>query len=328
MKHSLQAIRVGVFFALGLVLIYAVFSVIGDHDFGGERGYSLEARFGNVATLTEGTDVRMAGVRIGAVRSISLVEGTGQVVLMIRPDVSIPSDSTATIGVASLLGQNYVAITYGDATTATLQDGDRIEVIETADFNDIMRQVGDLGERFGSVADSFAGFGGDDMGSLFSNLNGLVTDNRERIDGIVANLETITRQLSAGEGTLGKLIADDSAYDELVAMVAEIQAAAADARTLIADAGTVLTDVREGGGTVGRLLYDDALANELEATMVNIRSFSEKLNSGEGTLGKLVTDDSLYRELQAMLQKADQALDAVGDSGPISAVGAAAGALF
>jgi phospholipid/cholesterol/gamma-HCH transport system substrate-binding protein len=52
------------------------------------------------------------------------------------------------------------------------------------------------------------------------------------------------------------------------------------------------------------------------------------LNSGEGTLGKLVTDDSLYIELQAMLNKADQALDSMGDSGPITAVGAVSGALF
>jgi phospholipid/cholesterol/gamma-HCH transport system substrate-binding protein len=59
-----------------------------------------------------------------------------------------------------------------------------------------------------------------------------------------------------------------------------------------------------------------------------MRAFSDKLNSGEGTLGKLVADDSLYLELRGMLNKADQALDSLGDSGPITAAGAVSGALF
>ncbi len=328
MKYSIQAIRVGVFFILGLVLIYAVFTVVGDRKFGEDRGYAIEAQFKDVRSLTEGTDVRMAGVRIGTVRRVSLQNGTGIVQLRIQPDIAIPSDSSATIAMSSLLGQNFLSIQYGSVDAPRLRDGERIQVLETADINDIMRQIGDLGERIGAVADSFAGFGGDDMDSLFANLNGLVTDNREQIGRIVDNLESITTQLSSGQGTLGKLINDDTAYNELVAMVEEIKAAATDARTMLADAGSILQDVRAGEGTVGKLLYDDSLANELAATIENIRSFSDKLNSGEGTLGKLVTDDSLYRELQAMLRKADQALDAVGDSGPLTAVGAAAGALF
>src|SRR5690606_25065559 len=107
-----------------------------------------------------------AGVRIGTVRRIGLVDGTGEVALTIHPDIVIPADSVASIGVASLLGQNYVAVDYG-ASPQRLKDGDQIEVIETADFNDIMRQIGDLGSRFGAVADSFSGFGGDDMDSHF-----------------------------------------------------------------------------------------------------------------------------------------------------------------
>lgn len=328
MKHSMQAVRVGIFFALGLVLIYAVFAVVGDRTFGEEEGYVLQAEFKDVRTLTAGTDVRMAGVRIGTVRQIGLLDGRGMVQLRIQPEVKIPEDSVASIGMSSLLGQNYLAVEYGTASSPHLKDGAQIEVRETADINDVMRQISDLGERFGAVADSFAGLGGGESGDLFSNLNGLVTDNRTQINQIVTNLEAITNQLSSGEGTLGKLIADDSAYNELVAMVEEIKAAATDARSMMADAGSILDDVRGGNGTVGRLLYDDTLANELDATVANIRAFSEKLNSGEGTLGKLVTDDSLYRELRAMLQKADQALDSVGDSGPISAVGSAAGALF
>lgn len=325
MQHSLQAARVGVFFVLGLALIYAVFTVIGNRSFREEPGYSLEATFKDLKTLTEGTDVRMAGVRIGSVESIDLVEGRGQARLRIQPDVRIPGDSVASIGIASLLGQNYISIEFGNSATPPLAGGDRIDVRESVDLNDIMRDLGELGAKFNTVADSFSG---EQMNSLFSNLNGLVTDNRRQINTIVDNIDEITTTLRAGEGTLGKLMTDDTAYTEMLAMVTEIKGAATDARALFEDAGSIMQDVKTGQGTLGQLLYDDRIAAELNTAVVNIRDFSEALNSGEGTLGKLVTDDSLYQELQAMLRKAEQALDSVGDAGPVTAVGAAAGVLF
>ena len=60
----------------------------------------------------------------------------------------------------------------------------------------------------------------------------------------------------------------------------------------------------------------------------NLRDISDKIAKGEGTLGKLLTDDSLYLSAQSTLKKADRAIDGLGDSGPITAVGAAANVLF
>lgn len=325
MQQSLQAVRVGIFFVLGLLLIYVVFTVIGNRPFDDEEGYSLQATFQDLKTLTVGTDVRMAGVRIGTVQDIELVEGKGRATLQINPEIRIPADSVAGIGIASLLGQNYISIEYGSSQAPALSDGEAIAVRESVDLNDIMRDIGELGAKFNSVADSFSG---DKMNSLFGNLNGMVIENREKIRTIVENLESITTTLKSGEGTLGKLMTDDTAYNELLTMVAEIKGAANEARSLFDEASGIMEDVKSGEGTLGQLLYDDTIATELNTAVVNIRDFSDKLNSGEGTLGKLVTDDSLYLELRAMLQKADQALDSVGDSGPITAVGAASGALF
>ena len=166
------------------------------------------------------------------------------------------------------------------------------------------------------------------MGELFSNLNGLVTDNRARFDNVMANLESITNKLDSSQGTLGKLINDDAMYDELLSVVSGLQSASSDMEVALGGAREIIDKVKAGEGTLGKLLVDDSIAAELQTTMANMREFSEKLNSGEGTLGKLVTDDTLYYELQSMLNKADQALDSMGDSGPITAVGAVSGALF
>lgn len=327
MNQTFQSIRVGIFFVLGIVLIYAVYSVIGSGDLASDKGYKVTAEFDNIRTLTPGSDVRMAGVFIGKVVSTELEGGRGQVTLSINPDVEIPADSVASIAMSSLLGQNYVSVAYGSGAD-TLTDGARIPTVEGADFNEILGEVKQLGERLNSLADGFSGLDGSGMGDLFSNLNALVTDNRARFDTVMANLEDLTTKLNNSEGTLGKLINEDGMYTELMSVVGDFRSASTDMRESLAGARDLLAKVEAGEGTLGRLLVDDTIATDLEATIANMKAFSEKLNSGEGTLGKLVTDDTLYVELRGMLNKADQALDSMGDSGPITAVGAISGALF
>lgn len=328
MNATFQSIRVGVFFVLGAVLIYAVYSVIGSKTFGKSEGYTLTATFNDIRTLTNGADVRIAGVRIGEVSSTELVDGRGRVVLSIDPKYSIPDDSVAKIMMSSLLGQNYLAIDFGK-DSSTLGDGDEILAVESADFNQILAEVQQLGEKLNSLADNFSGFGGDgEMGQLFTNLNALVTDNRSRFDTTMSNLESITTKLDASEGTLGKLINEDGLYTELTGVVGQLRTAADDMSEALGGARDLIAKVESGEGTLGRLINSNTIADELEATVANLRSFSEDLKSGKGTIGKLVSDDTLYYEIKGLLNKADQALDSVGDSGPITALGAVSGALF
>ena len=327
MKHGFQALSVGLFFVCGITLIYVVYTVIGSGQISEEKGYRLEATFNDLKTLTPGTDVRLAGVRIGSVEKTGLVGGEARATLRIDPEIRVPEDSIASIAMASLLGQNYIALDYG-ASSTYLNDGEVIQTSPSADFNDVIKQVGELGQKLNTIADSFSGLGGESMNSLFSNLNELVIQNRAKVKNIVDNVDKLAIRMNSTEGTLGKLINDSTAYEDAVATLKEIKRAAVDAQTAMSDVRDLFASIDAGEGTLGKLLKDDGIANEIETTVANLRDFSEKLNSGEGTLGKLATDDELYRELRAMLQKADEALSSVGDSGPVTAVSTAASALF
>jgi len=327
MNQTFQSIRVGIFFVLGVILIYAVYTVIGTRQFASETGYSVIAEFEDVRTITTGSDVRMAGVRVGEVSGAALSKGRGQVTLRIDETVEIPVDSVAQIAMSSLLGQHYIAIDYGNEAEF-IAEGGGIMADAGPDFNEILEEVQQLGEKLNKLADGFSGLDGSGMGELFTNLNGLVTDNRSHFDKVLTNLESITSKMDSSEGTLGKLINDDALYNELMGVVTELKSASGDMQDILSGGKDIIAQVEAGEGTLGKLLVDDAIAMQLEETMANMREFSDKLNSGEGTLGKLVTDDSLYYELQSMLNKADQALDSMGDSGPITAVGAVSGALF
>lgn len=327
MNNTLQSARVGLFFVLGLALIYVVYTVIGDNRMRSRDGFTVDAIFDNISTLTTGADVRVAGVRVGEVTGTGLANGKARVTIQLNREVLIPDDSTASIAIGSLLGQNHISIDFG-MSSSMLAQGSTLRTRPTRDFNSLFDQIGDLGDKLSSMADNFAGFGDGAMGDLFTNLNSLVTDNRDKVDNILSNIENLTAALTSTEGTLGKLINEDQAYHELMATVRSIQSAAEDAQRTLQDAGSIISDVRNGQGTIGRLLYDDQIVKDIELAVSNLRGFTDALNSGEGTLGKLVTDDELYRRLQGLLRRADEALDSIGDAGPLTVVGAAAGALF
>jgi phospholipid/cholesterol/gamma-HCH transport system substrate-binding protein len=163
---------------------------------------------------------------------------------------------------------------------------------------------------------------------MFQRLDILLTENSEKVNASLSNLQEITTKVNAGEGTLGKLINDPRLHDELLASVGEIKVAASDARNFMSEAQLIVTQVKSGQGTLGTLIYNDQAGSDIKAVAANLKELSDKLAKGEGTLGKLINDDSLFREAQGTLRKADRALDNMGDSGPITAIGVLAGALF
>jgi phospholipid/cholesterol/gamma-HCH transport system substrate-binding protein len=90
----------------------------------------------------------------------------------------------------------------------------------------------------------------------------------------------------------------------------------------------MMDEVKSGRGTIGALVYDQKAADDIKASIANIRAVSDKLASGQGTLGKLINDESLFDSAQVTIKKVNRTLDGLNDSGPITAVGIVANALF
>ena len=96
-------------------LIYA----LGNSGGSGVRGgYEVIARFGEVGALAPGADVRVAGVKVGAVSRVELEPQTflAKATLTVDPTVQLPADSTAKITSDGLLGGSHVSIAPGGST--------------------------------------------------------------------------------------------------------------------------------------------------------------------------------------------------------------------
>lgn len=330
MNNTAQTVRVGLFFLLGLALAWITFESLNGGRLFKQQGYTLVAGFANLKGLKTGDEVRMAGVKVGAVELTRLAPHRVEALLAIEPNIRIPTDAVASIEQSSLLGSNYLGITFGTPGGPLLQDKDEIKTKATVDISEVVSQLGNLGSKLESVIGEIGkslGTGGEG-GGIFQRIDKLVADNGPRLTEAISNLQDVTAKIKGGEGTLGKLVNDSKLHDDLLASVTEIKAAATDARTFMGDAKALVADVKGGQGTLGLLLYDEPTAASLKVSLNNLREVSAKLNSGQGTLGKLISDDSLYQSVQATMKKADHALDGFDDSGPITAVGVVAGRLF
>lgn len=109
---------------LGIAIIFAVFLWrFSDVGFGTGQ-YTVDAKFRSAEGITVGTDVRLAGVKIGSVSNLSLDPQTFQAIarLSIKPEYQMPDDSAAIISSEGLLGGSFVEILPG-GSYELMEDG-------------------------------------------------------------------------------------------------------------------------------------------------------------------------------------------------------------
>jgi phospholipid/cholesterol/gamma-HCH transport system substrate-binding protein len=331
MNSTQQTARVGLFFLLGVALVWVTFETLSDGKIFEPRSHTLIAGFDDLRQLKTGDEVRLAGVRVGSVQKTRLAGRHAEAVLEIDPKVPIARDATATIEMSGLIGGNYVAIDMGTPGLPPLADGAEIKTVTTPDLNTIMSDLGGLGKQLQESLGTFStAINGDPKtgGGIIQKLDKILADNTARLNATMANLQEITDKINHGEGTLGKLVNDPKLHDELLATVDEIKATATQAKEFVANAQTVMDQVKSGQGALGTIIYDPKAAADIKASIADLRSVSDKLAKGEGTLGKLLNDDGLYNSAQVTIKKVDRTLDGLNDSGPITAVGIVVNALF
>jgi len=129
--YTKAEITAGAFVLVGLAILGYLSVSIGGLKLLPEDTYRVSARFSNVGDLKPRAPVKVAGVRIGKVRSIRLTDFFGEAELAIDRSVRLPKDSIASITTAGLLGDAYVSVSPGGAEQ-DLGDGDRITHTEPA----------------------------------------------------------------------------------------------------------------------------------------------------------------------------------------------------
>jgi phospholipid/cholesterol/gamma-HCH transport system substrate-binding protein len=96
-----------------------------------QRNSSVHARFSSVGELKVGDPVKLAGVRVGEVKSVKLIDYVADAELTLDDEIKLPDDTIASIQSAGLLGDAYVSLSPG-ASDHNLANGERILRTEPA----------------------------------------------------------------------------------------------------------------------------------------------------------------------------------------------------
>lgn len=115
---------------LAVAVAFAAYAGLGQEIGTPRAGYDLTASFRSVDGVSVGTDVRLAGVKIGSVTKLDLNPGTyfADATFSVRDGIAIPDDSTALISSEGLLGGNFVEIQPGGSPEMLAAGG---EIIDT-----------------------------------------------------------------------------------------------------------------------------------------------------------------------------------------------------
>ena len=207
-----------------------------------------------------------------------------------------------------------------------LAAGDRItDVTVAADLDEIFSQVSVIAKDFGETINGFKGIIGEqekvnlkksleNIQVVSGDFKELVASNKDNIGRIVNNLEAISKDIENGKGTIGKLVKDETLYN--------------DAKDVVASLKTVSKDIEQGKGTFGKLAKDEALYTDVRKAVDNITEITDGIKKGEGTFGKLAKDESLYNETEKAMKKVQKAAEGIQELTPITILGTIFGSFF
>jgi len=129
-KHDFE-MAVGVFVLLGILALGYLSVKLAKLDVIGSGGYTVYAEFSNAGGVKQGSSIEIAGVEIGKVRAVRLVNYSAQAEFWIHNAVKLQEDAIATIKTKGLIGEKFIQINPGGSETY-IKDGGKIRETESA----------------------------------------------------------------------------------------------------------------------------------------------------------------------------------------------------
>src|ERR1700761_4201525 len=175
-----QKIRIGLFALVGLAVLIAAMYLIGQKKNLFSSTFNVYGQFRNVNGLVIGNNVRFAGINVGVVNNIAIVnDSTVKVSLTLNNTVKkfIKRDSKMSIGSDGLMGDKLIVIAPGGLTsTEEVKEGDELPAVNPLDIDKVMNKITKIADNAGDL---------------------------------IQNLSEITAKVNHGKGSLGRMLNDD-----------------------------------------------------------------------------------------------------------------------
>ncbi|OGS20411.1 MAG: hypothetical protein A2252_10255 [Elusimicrobia bacterium RIFOXYA2_FULL_39_19] len=264
--------QLGLFILLGIIAIAITILTIQNINL--ESGYRLNVTFNDVSNLMEKAWVRISGVKVGKIESITLYDKKVKVTIWIKSGVKIHKDAQASVQSTGILGVKYIEMTLGSEDAPLFNNGDFIEGKDPVSIDKMLSEglsgVGNLTKSLGDIAGN---------GDLAKNLNELLRNAREiseklnrqldenKLENIVNNIEEFSEKAKKLTSDLAEITGEEKM---------DIKLTLKNLKSSSDKLDKILTQITNGETTIGRLLSDKEMGDDLKKTVESLRDASQE----------------------------------------------------
>lgn len=289
-KTKLENLKLGIFVIFGSALLVVAAYLIGNRQNMFGKTIPISAIFKNANGLQNGNNVRFSGINVGTVNKIEMINDTSIKVHMIiaeKMQDHIKQDAVATIGSDGLVGSMLINIVPGSGISPHIGPGDELQTYSRVATQDMLNTLNQTNENAA-----------------------LLTQN----------LLTVTRSLTQGNGTFGRLLNDSLMANELSHTITNLRHSSSQANEMISQlnqmarqinleqssAGVLLTDSISGKKIQNMIAHLEKSSIALEKMSANLNATFSEIEQGKGALNYLATDTVLVDQLQASMKNVSE----------------------
>ena len=312
-------IKLGAFVLAGLIFLLLILYMIGKNRtmFGGN--YKLRARFENVQGLKSGNNVRYAGIDIGTVEKVSIINDTIMEVKMIidnKAKFILRKNAIVSIGTDGLVGNKVVNIAASKSDSPLAEENDILPTKKPIDTDEMLRTLNKTNNDIAVIASNLKLTSNklNNSEALWALLNDkslpdnlkksaanirLVTNN---LYNMSKDVNSMVSKIKKGEGSIGKIINDSSFAKSLEDAVINIKDAGNEVSTLSKDINKAVKDIEnninDGNGTVHALLKDTGIVIKINHSLDNIEDGTKGFNQNMDALKHSFLFRGYFRKLE------------------------------
>ncbi|MCC8359004.1 MlaD family protein [Salinimicrobium sediminilitoris] len=328
MKNSnTQNLRLGIFVILGIAIFVAAVYFIGNRqNLFGDNSVIISV-FKDVSGLQRGNNVRFAGVNVGTVKDIEIINDTSIAVSM-RVDERtmnlIRKNSLATISSDGLVGSMVVnllpgednsapspPVEFGDTITSIskIATADMLTTLNTTNENaalltaDLLKITNSINKGEGTLG---ALIKDEEMaGNFKKSIEGL-RQSTQNVSAMVNRINAIINEVSYKESVAGVLLSDTTAAKQIEGVITNLEISALQISNMTTNLEQISYDLRKGEGTLDYLLNDPGAVDKLDSTLENIEKATKKFDESMEALQHNILFRR-YFERQARIKQREEA---------------------
>jgi phospholipid/cholesterol/gamma-HCH transport system substrate-binding protein len=197
-KTAGDAVRLLIFILVTTIATGFLVVTIGNISFAASKEY--KAVFSDATGVTKGDDVRVAGVKVGSVKGVDIVDRTRALVTFkVDEDQQLTDGTNATIRYRNLVGQRYISLAQGVGGPDVLKEGDTIPLART-------NPALDLTVLFNGFKPLFAALSPADINKLSYEIVTVFQGEGGTLESLLSHTASVTSTLASRDKVIGSLI--------------------------------------------------------------------------------------------------------------------------